>query len=322
MQSKNIYKILCITKVSHIHGLNKILCSTGSVKFLEDPSYNQVKKIIHKFDAIFTNPNKTRVLLDEKLIKLAKKLKVICTASTGTNHIDISFAKKQKIKVISLKEERNIISKISSTAELAFSFTLLSIRNIFQANQSVNRGEWDYSKHIGRQLNSLTIGIIGFGRLGKFYSRYCKAFKCKLLVYDPYKKITQKNVTQVNSIKNLLKKSDVISLHVHLNNNTKNLINKNNLRIMKKNVILINTSRSEIINELDLVKHLKNNKKMQYFTDVLSDEINRKNNLIIKEAKKSVQIFITPHIGGMTKEAQLLAYTHAAKLLKKEIFKP
>ena len=126
-----------------------------------------------------------------KILDKAKKLKVIAT-STGTNHIDLNYAKKKKIKIISLKEERKLINKISSTAEHALALTLASIRNIAISNKSVLLGEWDYTKFIGHQMNFLTVGIIGFGRLGKKYANYCKSSSKSIfliLIKSLFKKI-------------------------------------------------------------------------------------------------------------------------------------
>ena len=281
-------KILVITEISHIKDLKYFFKSFGNCKFLDNPDYVDVLKIISQFDAIFTNPNKSKVMIDKKLLDHANNLKIICTASTGTNHIDVDYAKKKKIKVLSLKNQKRIINKISSTAELAFTFLLLSIRKVFQANQSVKSGLWDYTNFIGRQMNGLNIGIIGYGRLGKFFVKFCKIFNSNIIVFDPYKKVYDKRIAQVKNLDNLLLKSDVISIHVHLNKETTNMINKKSFLKMKKNVILINTSRGEVVNENYLIKILKKNKNMFYYTDVISSEIkNNKNSNLIKESKEN-----------------------------------
>ena len=309
-------KILVITPTNHIEGLNNNLKKIGSIKFMTDPSYEQIKKIIKNYDGIFTNPNKSKVFLDKNLLKSANKLKVICTASTGTNHIDVAYAKQKKIKILCLKEDRSTINKISSTAEHAFALTFASIRNIVASFESVKKNDWDYTKFIGRQLDNLTFGIIGYGRLGKLYANYLKPFKSKIIVYDPYKNAKNKHIKQVNNINSLLKESDVISLHVHLNNETNKMINKKSFIKMKKNVIIINTSRGEIIDDNDLIDFLKKFKDSKYATDVLTNEVTKsKNNKILRYSKKNSQVLITPHIGGMTKEAQEIAFNHSAKKL-------
>ncbi len=315
MQKNN--SILAITPVKHIQGLTYSLKNIGKLTVFENPSKEQLKKIIHKYDAVFTNPNKSKIYINKEIMDLGTRLKVICTASTGTNHIDTSYAKKINLKIISLTKDINIIKKISSTAELALALTLASLRNVVKSNKSVLNGEWDYTKYIGQQINFLTIGIIGYGRLGKIYANYCKAFGCKVIFYDPYKKSTSNKIKKEKNLTNLICKSDIISLHVHVRKDTTHMINKRTLSHAKKNIIIINTSRGEIVDELEIIAFLKKNKNAKYATDVLEKEIfGIRNNKLIKYAKKNTgQVIITPHIGGMTIEAQNIAYSHSVKKL-------
>ena len=310
---KKKIKILVITPVKHIKGVVENLSKIGDIIYLEDCRLNDLKKIIHDYDAIFTNPNKSKIFLSKNLIDLATNLKVICTASTGTNHIDIEYAKKKKITILSLKEERKIINEITSTAEHALALTLASLRNIKYSFDSVLKDEWDYTKFIGRQMNQLKVGIIGYGRLGKLYSGYCNAMGAEVLSYDPYKKIREDFVNQFNNLEKMVMDVDILSLHVHVNENTVDLINKNLLNRMKSDVIIINTSRGEIINESDLVEKLTECPLMKVATDVLTDEVRSKEkSKLLEYAKNSSQVLITPHIGGMTSEAQEIAYNHSA----------
>ena len=153
--------ILVITEVKHIGGVSDILEKCGNVKYLDDPNPSEILECIESYHVIFTNPNKTKIYLGEKIIDAAKKLKLIVTASTGTIHIDLNYTRKKKIEVICLKEERKIINSITSTAEHAFALTLATVRNIVLSNNSVLNGFWDYTNFIGRQLNFLNVGIIG-----------------------------------------------------------------------------------------------------------------------------------------------------------------
>ena len=314
-------KILVITPVKHIMGVTENLDDIAAVTYIDDPTLEEILPLIKDFDGIYTNPNKSRIFIGRKLIDAGEKIKVICTASTGTNHIDIDYAVNKGIKVLSLTDERDVINKISSTAEHAFALTMTSLRHIINGFNDVLKGEWNYEKFIGRQMNGLTIGIVGYGRLGTMYANYCLAFGSKVLVYDPYKTITHEEIQQVNNISQLLEFSDVISFHVHVTNETQNMVNSSWFRKMKTDVLLVNTSRGEIIVEKDLLKFLSVNNKARIATDVLADEIrNRKGSPLLDYAGKSNQIIITPHIGGMTREAQEIAYNHAADLLKKYFY--
>ena len=312
-------KILVITPVKHIEGVCDILNECGNVTYLDDPTYDEVKSCIQSYHAIYTNPNKSKVYISEEIINAGKKLEVICTASTGTNHIDKEYANKMNLPVLSLTEERDVINKISSTAEHAFALMMTSIRNIHLGFNSVLEGQWDYTNFIGRQINYLNIGVIGFGRLGHMFANYCKAFGADVMIYDPYKNATECGFKQCNDINILLERSDVISLHVHVNAETVKMINSKTLSKMKKKVILVNTSRGEIIDEKALIHFLEQNPFAKYATDVIDGEVKFKNkneSILIHYAMKNKNVLITPHIGGMTEEAQIIAYQHAAKKLK------
>ena len=197
---------------------------------------------------------------------------------------------------------------------------LCSIRNIKEANEDTKKLNWDYTKFIGRQMSDLTVGVVGYGRLGKIFTKLIKPLVKKIIIYEKNFIINDENSKYQTGINNLLKKSDIISLHIHADNENINFFNKNLFSKMKKNILIINTSRGEIINEQDLLIFLKRNSKMKYATDVLSNEINSiKKNKLLKFSIKSNQVLITPHIGGMTKEAQLKAYNKAYSNLMKSI---
>lgn len=318
MSVKYIKKILSITPVSHIKNVERELKKIGKLEILNDPNENDVIKNISQFDAIFTNPNKSRVFLGKSIMDKAINLKVIATASTGTNHIDLNYAKKRKINILSLKKEKKITNKISSTAEHALALTLASLRNITISNKSVLNGEWDYTKFIGNQMNQLTVGILGYGRLGKKYANYCKSLTDNVFFFDPYIKTRSNKIKKVKSIDKLLSISNIISVHVHLDKKTHHMISKSFFSKLKKDAIIVNTSRGDIVDERELIQFLKKNKKAKYATDVLENEIfKKKNNELINFARKNQdQVLITPHIGGMTVEAQEIAYNFIAKKLK------
>ena len=310
-------RLLVMTPISHIAGLERLLKKYFKLDKIENPSNKQIFKIIQNYEIIFTNPNMSKVFLSQELLQKAKKLETICTASTGTNHIDLSYAYKKKIKILSLRNKKKIINKISSTAEHALALMMSKIRNVYEASVSVKKENWDYRPFIGRQMNNLNIGIIGYGRLGKMMAKFLLPLVAKIFIYEKNFKIKNlgKKISQV-SLKKLISNSDIISLHIHADEKNLNFINRNILNLMNKNVLIVNTSRGEIINEIDLVNFLKKNKDAKYATDVLKGEIKNKfESKIFKYSKVSNQVLITPHIGGMTSDAQKLAYMGIAKEL-------
>ncbi len=313
-------KILCITPIDHIPNIRNLLEKLGDLTVIDDPEPIDIKKISKDFNVIFTNPNKSKIFIGRELFYDWKKLECICTASTGTVHIEKEFLEEAGIELISLTTEYNVLKKISSTAELAFTLMLAALRNLIPANNSVNDGIWNYEPFVGRQINKLNICVFGFGRLGAMFANYCDAFGANVSVYDPYKDIPSK-YRRIESLNDkYLQNINVLSIHMHVTEETKNFFNKSLLSKLKKDILLVNTARGELVDEDDLISFLKENKKAKIASDVLSGEIfGFKNSKLYQYSKISDQILLSPHIGGMTIDAQEIAYSHAANLLKKFI---
>lgn len=311
--------ILCITPVAHLNGVLSTLSSRDDIKlvYLPDCNKNELLSYNSNVTAIFTNPNKSSFRLDSTVLSNLPCLKVIATASTGRNHIDLDYCQQHKINVISLTEERVVINQISSTAEHAFALMMSLLRNIPSSFDDVLIGNWNYEPFIGRQLKELTIGVIGYGRLGSFFSNYCDAFGSKVLVYDPYKSIPHPRIEQVTSLDQLFSKSDVVSIHVHYSKETVNLIDSHCFDAARDDLLLVNTSRGGVVDETSLVYFLENNRRAKYATDVLNNEMGSLDDspILVYAKKNSNQCLITPHIAGMTLEGQNIAFNHAAKLL-------
>ena len=154
------------------------------------------------------------------------------------------------------------------------------------------------------------------------FAKYAKAFGASIYVYDPYVTFNFKSskILFVSNLNDMCSKVDCISLHVHANNETENMINANFLKKCKNNIMIINTSRGEIVNEFDMLQFLKKNKGARYFTDVITDEIiNRPKSPVYSSfvsGELTNQILITPHIGGMTSDARYIAYHRSVDLLE------
>ena len=236
-----------------------------------------------------------------------KNLKYIVSPTTGTDHIDIDLLNRKGVQLICLKEENEFLKKITSTAELHWGLLISVSRNISSANKNVIKDKkWLRDNFKGVQLYEKKIGIIGLGRLGSIIAEYANTFNMEVSYYDPYveKSKYQKHLT----LDSLLKNSDFISINVHLNESTKEMINSNNMDIIKKGSFIINTSRGKIVDESSIIKLIKNNRIGGYATDVLSNEIEfTNNNLVenelIKLSETYRNILITPHIGGATHDA-------------------
>ena len=302
-------KILCLTPIKHLDGIYEYLESFGKVSYAPELDKKYFESLdMSDYDVIFCNPNKQKYLLNEET--LGDFSGTILTASTGLNHIDMAYCKSKDIKVLSHTEDIQLLNQLPSTAELAFGLMLSIMRNIPSSFEDVKVGGWDYDMFMGHQLHGKRVGVIGYGRLGKMMSFRCMAFGMTVKIHDPYEGYDDLNL--------VLRESDIISLHVHVNNKTRHMVDKKFLDCMKKDSYIINTSRGEIVNEKDIVQSLRDGHLKGYATDVIEDEYgDRYNSPILKGIKEGLNIIVTPHVGGMTWEGQQKAYKWSINKLEK-----
>lgn len=238
--------------------------------------------------------------LDANILKHLPKLKVISRFGVGLDMLDLVAMKKQGIKLA-----YTVGANKRSVSELVIAFAINMLRHLPQVNQEVRRGRWSQKK--GRQLSGSRVGIIGFGAIGKDLAHLLKSFDCNIFVYDllDHKEYCSSNQFLQVDLNYLLQKSDIISLHIPLNESTKFILNADRLKMIKPNAILINTARGGLIDEQMLKILLKNNKFSAAF-DVFVTEPPLDQELLLLP-----NFFGTPHIGGSTEEA-ILAMGRAA----------
>jgi D-3-phosphoglycerate dehydrogenase / 2-oxoglutarate reductase len=312
--SDSMPKILCITPIKHLKGVFQRLSEFGEIIYIPNISKLELKEFLqnNNISYIFTNPNKQGFILDSEVLKYGN-LKVINTCSTGLNHIDINYCNENDINVWSLTTDFQLINDLPSTSELAFGLMLSLLRNIPSSFNDVKKGYWNYEPYIGHQIKGLTIGIIGYGRLGTIMKKLFDGWDVKILVNDPYKDCKGCNKVSKNE---LLKSSDVVFLHVHVTDETREMVNESFLTQMKKNSYLINTSRGELVDELSIIKYIKNGHLKGYGTDVIRDEFGESNSSELVKFSYKNNVIITPHVGGMTIEGQTKAYMWAVSKFK------
>lgn len=260
----------------------------------EDEILNRAK------DADILVTNKTPI--SKKTIESLPKLKYIAVLATGYNVVDCAAAREKNIPVSNIPAYST-----DSVAQLVFAFLLEFCSRVAVHSNSVNCGEWEsspcfcYTKAPLCELAGKTFGIIGFGRIGSAVAQIANAFKMRVLAFSPNtKSYAGFGSVEFCSLENLIKESDVISLHCPLTDGTKNLVDKSFLSKMKKSAFLINTSRGGVINEKDLADALNGEKIAGAGLDVLSTEPPKGGNVLIG-AKNCL---ITPHIAWANIEAR------------------
>jgi len=237
-------RIICITPVKHLEGVYERLEQYENFFYEPNITKDELSKRLSSWEDIeylFTNPNKQNFVLDEEVLGNSN-IKVINTCSTGLNHIDMDYCERNNIEVLSLKEDFELINELPSTAELSFGLMMSLLRKIPEGFNSVKKGEWDYEPFIGRQVKGLTIGIIGYGRLGKILVKLLSGWGVKILVNDPYVEVDDENCIRT-TMNELWKQSDVVFLHLHVTDITRTMVGDYFLSNMKRGSVLINTSR-------------------------------------------------------------------------------
>ena len=274
----------------------KNLEALGECRIYERTSPDDVVNRSLNAEIILTN--KTPLTGDD--IRQLNKLKYIGVLATGYNIVNIEAAKEQNILVTNVPTYGT-----DSVAQQTFAHILNFTNRVVQHSKSVFNGNWSSSKdwcywdYPLLELAGLTLGIIGFGRIGQAVAQLGLAFGMKILFYDPQQLAFPENVKKVD-LEKLFKESDIVTLHCPLTDETEGFVNTDRLKLMKKTAFLINTSRGQLINEKDLADSLNNDKIAGAGLDVLPIEPPELNDPLLR----AKNCFITPHNSWATKASR------------------
>ena len=254
--------------------------------------------------------------IDVALLDAAPCLRMIGTPSTGTDHIAVAEAQRRGIRVVSIKDEREFLDSVQSTAELAWLLVLACNRNLRTCFKQIEAGGWHAQSVRGHELIDRTLGIIGYGRLGRMVSRFAHAFRMPVIASDP-QPITDDWVRQMPQ-EQLLGAADIVTLHVHLDDRTRGMFGAMQLAKMKRGAFLVNTSRGGLIDEDALVAALESGRLGGAGLDVICGEReeDRTRRPLFRYAMTHDNVILTPHIGGCTVESQQKVVLHFARKLR------
>lgn len=258
---------------------------------------------VNSYDAIFTTIGNT---LDKQNLSTQKELKYIISPTTGLNHIDLLYAKENNIEIISLKGEYEFLSTIQSTAEHTWMLILAIVRKFKKTQENIANGIWDRKSLLCDELNTRTIGIIGYGRLGKIVAQYAKAFSMEVLIHEREEKnqsIAIANGLKCCELEELLSQSDVVVLLVDYSKENEKMMGHKQFESMKNKSFFVNTSRGELVDEEALLIALENKIIEGAALDVLIGDSDWKttipiNNKLFNYAQNNTNLILTPHIGG------------------------
>ncbi|MBL8148103.1 MAG: hypothetical protein JNL34_17125 [Anaerolineae bacterium] len=246
--------------------------------------------------------------IDAEVLHAAPKLKIIARAGVGVDNVDIPLATELGIVVVNTPDGNTI-----STAEHTFGLMLALARHIPQAHASMNAGKWDRKSFSGVELRGKTLGVVGFGRIGRAVAKRALAFEMTVVAHDPF--LTTDLVADLGvklvSLDELFHSSDFITLHALLTAENHEMINRESLARMKRGVRIIDAARGALINEADLAEALQSGQVAGAALDVYAEEPPKPDNPLLHLPN----VVHTPHLAASTEDAQITVSVDAAKLV-------
>lgn len=296
-------KALIIDHVSEYIG-NTISGYGVHVDYKMLPTKEELLAVIGAYDLLIMRIDP---FIDKEILEAAVNLKAICVCSVGTNHIDLNFAEKRGIKVTNAPGVNS-----NAVAELTISKMLDLFRHTMAAHEEIKyERNWNKYKWVGRELKGKTAGIVGFGKIGSRVAKLAQGFEMVTLAYDPYlsqKEVEAQGTEYVESLEELLKRSDCVTLHVPIKEDTRNMISYRQFEQMKQGAYLVNCARGGVVDEQAAYDNLKSGKLGGFSTDVLSAELGggglSKEDIAITCPMFEFKNFqCSPHFGGGTHDA-------------------
>ncbi len=280
-------------------------------KVIKVPSNsNDVKLAIRTCDAVLDASMKVRI--SDGMIASAANLQIISCATTGSDHIERQELTRRGIPVRTLMEDRELLWNLTPAAELSWALLMACARKLPEAINQVKTGGWNREMVPGIMLNGKCIGIIGCGRIGTWMSKYAQAFGMEIVGYDPFISDFPPRIRPV-SLDELVRTSDFITIHVPLNENTKELLSGEHFESIKPGAILINTSRGAVVDEMALLKALESRRLKAAGLDVLTDEPDIEKSPLFLYLQTHDNLIITPHCGGFSTDAVKIVCSRAAE---------
>ena len=299
-------KVLVSDKMSQ-DGIDVLNAADGiQVVYKTNLSPEDLIKELQDTDALIIRSS-TKVTKD--VFVAVDKLKIIGRAGIGVDNIDCNTATERGVIVVNTPS-----GNATTTAEHAIAMLMSLSRHIPQADKSMNGGKWEKSKFTGIEVTGKVLGVFGYGNIGKIAADRAQGLKMRVIVFDPFltAEVAAKDGVELVTKEKLFERADYITVHVPLNDSTRNLINKNTIETMKTGVRIINCARGGIVNESDLIEGLDSGKIAGAAIDVFEEEPPPQDNPLLKHDS----VICTPHLGASTAEAQVNVAVQVAEQIR------
>lgn len=263
-------------------------------------SRSEIKRIIADYDGMII---RSKTFVDEDLLDNAN-IKFIGRAGSGIDNLDVSYLESKDIKIVNAPEGNR-----DAVGEHTVGLILSLLHNLHQGHVQVINNTWDREGNRGKELGSLTVGIIGYGNMGGSLAKKLQSFGCNVIAYDKYHPKFTNDWAKSVSLKELQEQADILSLHIPLTDETLNMTDGTFFNNFEKSILFVNTSRGEVAPLGSIVEAMKNGKIIKAALDVLENE---KLNTLTEDQKSNIEwlkgsgkVIFTPHVAGWTVESYI-----------------
>ena len=266
-----------------------------------DVSRAELKTIHEQYSGLIV---RSKTQINQDLLGDTPTIKFVARAGAGLDNLDLEYLTRKKIHVLHAAEGNR-----DAVGEHTVGILLSLLRNISKADKEVRAFTWNREANRGAEIMGKTIGIIGYGNMGQGFAKRLSGFGCKVLAYDKYKTGFSDSVCEQADMDRIYGEVDILSLHIPLTLETRKMVNGDYLNRFSKNIVLINTSRGEIVDQSDLLVLLESGKITGAALDVLENEkmnaLNPTDREIMKKLFQQQNVIFTPHIAGWTFESHV-----------------
>ncbi len=259
-----------------------------------------VDRLIPACDVILDAYMKIRFSSDR--LGRADHLRLFAAASTGADHVDSSVLTARGIPLFTLRDDPESLREITAAAEHSWLLLMACARHLRGAVSDVLAGQWERTRHPGLMLRGRILGVVGCGRIGQWMSNYAKSFGMVCLGYDPHVQPWPGTIERVD-MRAIFERSDVVSIHVSLTNETRGLIGAREFALLRPGAIFVNTSRGDVIDESALLAALLSGRVAAAGLDVLTGEPDISDHPLVEYARSHEHLILTPHIAGFSPDA-------------------
>lgn len=308
-------RVLATADVPDMDAMLDELRQVAQVDYLPHPSQERFEEILPRYDAVEACLG---LRLHDALACRCKRLRIVATCTTGLDHLAVKTFEERGIRLISLKHDTEFLGTITATSEQGWGLLLGVLRHVPWAFEAVKRGEWRRSDWRGHQLFGKTLGILGFGRLGRITAHIGAGFQMRILAHDIRDFVPPPGVERV-ALDTLLRESDALFIHIHSTEENHHFLDRSKMEKMKPEAVIVNTSRGAVLDQEAMLDLLAKGRLGGAGLDVLEGELTMRdmaNHPVVAYARTHGNVLISPHVGGATVESQTMAMRHTLSKLR------